>query len=206
MTSTTIETALHSLLETVGEMNLPEGDYLTLTNMMKKVFDESKKAPQGPVTIVSPPTPIVVKMSKCLMKHIEIEMEVKQIVKILRANGSWSVNAKMEIRTKNTKTGAVVVKQDDGVMYLLRGEKAREFADVLRNLVLRYRPMFVEYTMDEITTEYTLRDLKDNEEEENRVLFDDDDENEMDYTYESMFGFGMVGEVKKAIVRWTNTL
>lgn len=190
--TTTIDNALHKLLENVEEMKLPEGDYLTLTNLLKKVFDEKDKK-VGAVTEERPTQPIRLKMMKCMMKHIEIELEVTSFVKTQASGGYTRLTLKFEVRTRNTKTDTVVTRQDEARLFLYGEPGDRTFGDKLRAVILRYYPHVVEFTMDGFTTEYTLKDLKDHESAENRVIFDDDDE--MDYSYKSLFGYCFVSHV-----------
>lgn len=53
----TMSDAMHSILEHVEGLGLPEGEYLRLTNMLKEVHQRMEK-PAAPVAPAVPPTPL----------------------------------------------------------------------------------------------------------------------------------------------------
>lgn len=200
--TTTIDNALHTLLGNVEEMGLPEGDYLNLTNILKKVFDENKKKPSV-VNIIKPTDPIVFKLTKCLMKHIEIEIEIKEGTKTKQESGATRTILRYEVRTKNTKTGNVVVRQEEVLLHKIYNEKGVDFEDKFRHIILRYHPLNVEFSMEGIDTEYSLKDFKEHEEAEDSAIFEED--NDFDYSYETLFGHCLINQLMKSINYWVSS-
>jgi hypothetical protein len=190
-----METTFHKLLETLEGMNLPEGEYLKMTNTLKAAFDTRENEKDS--TTITPATPIVLKLMKTMMKMIEIEVEIKKI------EGGFNKLVFLEVRTKNTKTGGVVTRQESrNLRYYHKTAENDAFRALLRTYIHRYRPLNITLLMDDIETSYTLEMMKEHEEEEDTEAGMED--SDIFYDYDCLFLRMLPCRIEDILEIWAN--
>jgi hypothetical protein len=158
MTSTdkmTLDTAFHTLLEKTEELGMCEGDYLKMTNLLKKTYEESKKP--APQTI----QPIRVELCDCF----SFQKVVVEITRTEKETVSGEYKDRMYVcGTTTYHESADTVQTTEFRKYLTRhagAPKSNSFGPYLSLLSNRFEPSRYEFEIDGFRQTFSYKDAED---------------------------------------------
>lgn len=186
-----MNTAFQTLLSSVSDMGLNEGDFLRMNNLLKKAYDEDKKNPSAAATI-SRPIQVVMKFKDTMNKH-ECEFNLSEIIK--KCDGrdpdryfDWldtiSINGHFK---SHAHTSAVAFKHIPDISRFIAG------------WITRVRPMTMTIALGDCETTYTFKSVLASCKAEDEE--DDCDDDDFDYGYAVVMGKrfpAMISEMLRA--------
>lgn len=171
---TTLNSAFQTLLSSVSDLNLNDGDFLKMNNLLKKAFDSDKE-------IFTETTDMKIHLIDCIGSNVKIELyevirepyqnhpTLKPIIAI-----NYRITCGENVKTLSTD--------------------CKKLQNVFKGWIMRKRPTKVELEYDGFTTAYTYSDLfKTFQKEDN----DEDEENDMFYEYDGVMGHRLSSIIKQ---------
>jgi len=192
-TPSTMTTAFQTLLSSVSEMGLNEGDFLRMNNLLKKAYDGDKKEVNTEQTVTRA-LDIRILLKDTMDKRV-FELKISHIIRRLDGRDperyfdslpTVSINGhfKSDIHTS-----------------VLTFKHVPELGKFLSGWIHRVRPMTITVDKGGFETNYTFKSVlasckvEDAEEE-----FDDGDGEFLDYTYSMVMGHRFVEQLKQYIL------
>ena len=195
-----MNTAFQTLLSSVSDMGLNEGDFLRMNNLLKKAYDQDKKEEGSAAQTLTKPLDIQILLKDTLDKSV-IELSITSITRSLDGRDpdrylnslpTLSINGHFET---------------DAVIKQLTFKHVPELCKFLQGWIMRVRPMTITVATGRpfsvrtggFETTYTFKSVLESckvEDEEE----DDDDGEWPNYNYSTVMGIRFVEQFKEYVL------
>lgn len=176
---------LHSILSYAENLNLAEGEYLTVANALKTAFDNTPKSQNWTTFVTDNINDIMITLDDCF-NNKTVHNHLKSVsASNIKEPGPTYI--KFNIHTKIINNESGTIKEMD---YCIQNEPNK--SGKLYSLFKMMHPKKVSIKMGDIESDYEcwdfLKTLKDNIREEHSINFPDEDEDDCDiYVDTDMF-------------------
>jgi len=180
---TTLNSAFQSLLSSVSDLNLNEGDFLKMNNLLKKAFDSDKENLTDPLDI------------KLYLKEYNCEDVVFEFYEFVREQNKEHPHCKPIV----------------GVNYrITKGDTTKSFFCKLPNIenevrkwVIRTHPMVIKMVHDGFESKFKFSELLEYAKMEHKLQYhDDEEEDDCDCNGHEDYKTVMIMEVPSLIERY----
>jgi hypothetical protein len=173
---TTLNTAFQTLLSSVGDLNLNDGDFLKINNLLKKAYDSNTETLTEPINLK------IYLKDLCDKTFPQVYIELYELVRDKKCEYNHkpveSINYKVHYENKTT----------------LHSVKPIRLNNVMKSWIQRTRPMKIDIETDDYTTTYTFKTFTESLKQEDAVV-DDDEDADFCYDYSVVMGHRFSHEI-----------